>query len=117
METKDTYKRSLWKDLAEKDTELKLGLLSNHFEATRLLINELFEEELIEKAGRRYSRKQDGHTHRRWSSNPGCVQVGDRKLRVEVPRLQDTSTGKCAPVERYEGLKRLSEPSQELHTK
>ena len=75
MEKENTKKRLLWKDLETKNVELKLSLLSNHLEVVQLFINELLEEEVIQRAGLRYQRKGEEYGYSRWSSNPGSVNA------------------------------------------
>ena len=71
MKEQSTKKRLLWKDLEAKSVDLKLSLLSNHLEVARILINEILEEEIIQKAGSRYGREEEDCTCSPWGSNPG----------------------------------------------
>jgi len=117
MEEQSTKKRLLWKDLEAKNVDLKLSLLGNHLEVSRILINELLEEEVFQKAGKWYGRKAEACNYCRWGSNPGSVKIGDRKLKVEVPRLMDKESGKSVPLQRYAQMKELDHPSEELQAK
>ncbi len=117
METKVKKKRMMWEDLETSTAEMKLSLLSNHLEVARLLINEILEEEVLEKAGKRYCRKGIDYPCSRWSTNPGSVKLGDRKVKIEVPRLRENATGKFMCLENYEKLKELDGPSEELQAK
>lgn len=117
MKNENTKKRLFWKDLEAKNVELKLSLLSNHLEVVQLFINELLEEEVIKRAGIRYQRKGIEYDYSRWSTNPGSVKVGDRKLKIDVPRIRHNETGHFSSLDSYERLKELDHPSEELQQK
>ena len=76
-----------------------------------------WKEEIIQKAGSRYGREEEDCTCSRWGSNPGSVKIGDRKLKIEVPRLMDNEKRKSVPLKRYEQMKELDHPSEELQAK
>ena len=40
--------------LLEQSRELKLDLIQNHLSLSQLMLNEIFEEEVLEKAGEKY---------------------------------------------------------------
>ena len=81
--------------LMEQSREIKLDLIQNHLSLCRMMLNELFEEEVIEHAGDRYTHnKPNGGRYSRWGYNPGSVQIGDRRMEVEVPRIRDSKQGK-----------------------
>ena len=92
-------------ELEEKPWEVKLALLQHHLELARIFVNELLEEEVEEKAGQRYS--HDDSRFSRWGTNPGSVRIGEEKVRVAVPRMMDTETGKTCSPERYLEMKDL----------
>ena len=117
MKAQSTKKRLLWKDLEAKNLEIRFSLLSNHLEVIRIMINELLEEEVIDKAGERYARKNDEAVASRWGTNPGSVKVGDRKIKISVPRLRNTETGECQPLDRYEQLRSLDKPDEVLQAR
>jgi transposase-like protein len=111
---KELNRRNLsW--LQEQSVDLKISLLQNHLSISQIMINELLEEEVIQKAGARYSREKpnDGR-YSRWGFNPGSVRIGDQKLKVEVPRIYDNEQDKNAVLDRYEDLKQLPEPTEQL---
>ena len=101
--------------LQEQSVELKISLLQNHLSICQIMINELLEEEVKQKAGHRYSREKpyDGR-YSRWGFNPGSVRIGDQKLKIEVPRLYDNEKDKNTMLHRYEDLKQLPEPTEQL---
>ena len=68
MEPKDKSKELNRKNLSwlkEQNVDMRVGILHNYLSICQIMINELFEEEVIEKAGPRYSHQkpEDG----RWS--------------------------------------------------
>ena len=114
--SKDTQlnRRSLsW--LQEQSVDIKISLLQNHLSICQIMINELLEEEITQKAGARYTHDKpfDGR-YSRWGFNPGSVRIGDQKLKIDVPRLYDNDQAKNAMLDRYEDLKQLPEPTEQL---
>jgi len=101
--------------LKEQSIDLRVGILQNYLSVCQIMINELLEEEVIEKAGPRYSRQKPEHGRwSRWGYNPGSVKVGDQRVRVDVPRLFDNLDEKNTPLQRYEEIKELPEPTDQL---
>jgi len=118
MKMQNTKKRLLLKDLKLENLELQLSLLSNHFEICRMMINELFNQEVNERSGAPYSRKENGSSECiRWGFNPGSVKLGDRKVKVDVPRLKDVETGEFVPLNTYKEMRQMEAPSEELQAK
>jgi putative transposase len=101
--------------LQEQSVDIKISLLQNHLSICQIMINELLEEEVTQKAGVRYTRDKpfDGR-YSRWGFNPGSVRIGDQKLRIDVPRLYDNIQDKNTMLDRYEDLKQLPEPTEQL---
>ena len=111
---KELNRRNLsW--LQEQSVDIKISLLQNHLSICQIMINELLEEEVTQKAGARYSREKpnDGR-YSRWGFNPGSVRIGDQKLKVDVPRIYDNEQDKNTMLDRYEDLKQLPEPTEQL---
>lgn len=101
--------------LQEQSVDIKISLLQNHLSICQIMINELLEEEVTQKAGARYTRDKplEGR-YSRWGFNPGSVRIGDQKLKIDVPRLYDNIQDKNAMLDRYEDLKHLPEPTEQL---
>ena len=101
--------------LQEQSVDIKISLLQNHLSICQIMINELLEEEVTQKAGARYKREKpnDGR-YSRWGFNPGSVRIGDQKLKVEVPRIYDNEQDKNTMLNRYEDLKQLPEQTEQL---
>ncbi len=118
MEPKDKSKELNRKNLSwlkEQNVDMRVGILHNYLSICQIMINELFEEEVTEKAGPRYSHQkpEDGRWSR-WGYNPGSVKIGDQKLKIEVPRLFDNLDETNTPLQRYEEMKELAGPSDQL---
>jgi putative transposase len=113
--SKDKVNRRNLSWLQEQSVEIKISLLQNHLSICQIMINELLEEEVTQKAGARYSREKpnDGR-YSRWGFNPGSVRIGDQKLKVDVPRIYDNEQDKNTMLDRYEDLKQLPEPTEQL---
>ena len=103
---------STLEQLKEKPWEVKLALLQHHLELARLFVGELLEEEVEEKAGKRYS--HDETRYSRWSKNPGSVRIGEEKVPITVPRMIDTETGETCSPERYHEMKELPEMARKM---
>ena len=60
--------------LQEQSVDLKISSLQNQFSICQIVSNELLEEEVIQKAGARYSRaKPNDGRFNRWGLNTGSV--------------------------------------------
>jgi hypothetical protein len=85
---------------------VQLDLLQNHLSICQILINELLEEEVITKAGKRYTHsKPNEGKYSRWGHNPGSVQIGDQRLKMQIPRIKNNETGGFEQLENYHSIK------------
>lgn len=111
--TEKSREKLAW--LMAQSQEIKLSLLQNHLSLCQIMVNEFFEEEVIEKAGKRYSHnKPNGSRYSRWGYNPGSVQIGDQRLKVDVPRIRDSEGNTFEKLEGYGQVKRIEAPSDQL---
>ncbi len=91
--------------LLSQPLDVKLHLVQHHMELARLLVHEILEEEVTQRAGDRYSRdKPFQGRYSRWGKNPGSVRIGQEKVPIEVPRLVDKHTGETFAPESYQAL-------------
>jgi len=74
--------------LGKSSLETKLALMKDHVRLVQLLLEEHMSREVEEKAGPRYAHDGEERSHHRWGTNPGSVKVGDRRFKVDVPRLK-----------------------------
>ncbi len=75
-------------------------------------MGELLEEEVEEKAGKRY--KHDHSRYSRWGTNPGSVRIGEEKVPVAVPRMRDSETRETSSPERYRQMKELPAMTEKM---
>ena len=99
----------------EEAIDIKFEMVMNHFEMSRIMINQIFEEIIREKTGDRYEHALTGQKkYYRHGFNPGSVKLGDHKLPVEIPRIREASSGKCIPLPGIEKFKQIEEPNEEV---
>ena len=95
--------------------DMKLELLQNHIEMSRILINEILEMEVSTLSGKRYSHnKPNEGRYSRWGYNLGSIRLGSEKVPVEVPRIYDNKEERNKPLEYYDLLKSLPSPREEV---
>ena len=92
--------------------ETQLELFKHYTEIAKLIANQVFEEEVAEKAGKRYERETQRYN--RWGSNPGSIRIGEERVKMFIPRLYDKSTGKTESLENYKKLRATELPSELL---
>ena len=97
-------KRLSW--LLKQPIDVKAEMLSHHLEISRMLINDILEDEVEQLSGPRYSHvKPHNGQYSRWGHNPGSVRVGAEKVRVDVPRVYDNEEKCHKPLESYQQLR------------
>jgi len=78
--------------LFEQPINIKVSMLQQHLSICQLVINQIFEEEVKHLSGERYSHdKPHQGQYSRYGFNPGSVNIGGKRLKVEVPKLIDGS--------------------------
>ena len=94
--------------LFEQPLEVKVALLEQHLSICQLVINQILEEEVKHLSGHRYShQKPNEGRYSRHGFNPGSVNIGGKKLKVDVPRVRNNEDGTFQPLESYGELKKL----------
>jgi len=94
--------------LLEQDLSIKLEALQHHLDISRMLVNDILEDEVISYSGIRYSHdKPNNGRYSRWGFNPGSVKIGDQRIPVEVPRLYDNNDKCNKPLDTYEKLREI----------
>src|SRR5210317_1517484 len=94
--------------LLEQDLDVKIEALQHHLDISRMLVNDILEDEVKNYTGDWYSHSKpyDGR-YSRWGSNPGSIKLGDRRIRLSVPRLYDKETGCNKPLDTYNKLREI----------
>lgn len=101
--------------LKDQDRATQLAIVRDVTELVRIVARELFEQEVEELAGARHSRdKPHEGRYVRHGSNPGSIHVGEQRLPIRVPRLRDRNEGTCHPLESYQEMHAVAEPSESL---
>jgi transposase-like protein len=99
-------KRISW--LLEQDLDVKLEALQHHLDISRLLVNDILEDEVNRYAGEWYSHdKPYEGRYSRWGINPGSIKLGERKVKLSVPRIYDNQTKSNKPLETYNKLREI----------
>jgi putative transposase len=96
--------------LLEQDLDVKLQAMQHHMDITRMLINDILEDEVINQTGTRYSHnKPNDGRYSRWGFNPGSVKIGSQKIPVSVPRIYDNKSMRNQSLQTYEKLREISQ--------
>lgn len=104
--------------LLSQNVDMILELQRNHIEMSKILTNEILEQEVTQLSGERYSHcKPNEGRYSRWGSNTGSIRIGSEKVPVIVPRVYDSKEKKNKPLENYELLKHQNDPSEEVRNK
>ena len=106
-------KKITW--LLEQDLEVKLTALGHYWEISRMLINDILEDEVKMHTGERYShdKPHDGR-YSRWGSNPGSVKLGDQRVRLAVPRIYDHDQKCSKSLKSYTKLRQINAIDERL---
>jgi len=98
--------------------ETQISLFSNFLEVSKLLANQILEDDVRQKAGERYEREKPSEgRYSRWGSNPGSIRIGEEKVKIQVPRLYDKQQSITLSPESYKKLKSIELPSESLMKK
>jgi transposase-like protein len=107
--------RNNYEWLTRQKMETRLELLQSHLSICQILLNELFEEEVQQKAGEKYKRNSPNQNqYSRYGYNPGSVKIGDQRIQVEVPRVINNESGKFETLSTYQQVKQTPEPTDQV---
>jgi transposase-like protein len=108
MTKSTTISRDNFTWLFEQPLDIKVNMLQQHFSICQLVINQILEEEVKYLSGERYSHdKPHEGQYSRYGFNPGSVNIGGKKLKIDVPKIRDDSDGSFKSLETYSELKKL----------
>jgi transposase-like protein len=94
--------------LFEQPLDIKVSVLQQHLSICQLVINQILEEEIKHLSGERYSHdKPHEGRYSRYGFNPGSVNIGGKKLKIDVPKVRDGQDGSFRSLETYGELKKL----------
>ncbi len=100
--------------LLNQPLETKLELFNHHLSLVKLFVNHFLEDEVLKKAGPRYSRREPESGYSRWGTNPGSVKVGDQRMSINVPRIYNHEEGQVESPESYKDIREGETPSERL---
>lgn len=110
IESTEKISRENFTWLFEQPLELKVAILQQHLSICQLVINQILEEEVKYLSGERYShQKPHEGRYSRYGFNPGSVNLGGKKLKVEVPKVVDNTEGTFKSLDSYQELKKLDD--------
>ena len=108
MTKSTTISRDNFTWLFEQPLDIKVNMLQQHLSICQLVINQILEEEVKYLSGERYSHdKPHEGQYSRYGFNPGSVNIGGKKLKIDVPKIRDDSEGSFKSLETYSELKKL----------
>jgi len=89
----------------EQQLDVQLEILKHQTEITKLVINQLLEDEVHRKAGQKYEHSSKPYS--RWGSNPGSVKIGKERIKMEIPRLYNKQEGRTEGLENFKKIKEV----------
>ncbi len=94
--------------LLEQDLDVKISALQHHLDISRMLVNDILEDEVKNYTGDWYShdKPHDGR-YSRWGTNPGSIKLGERRIKLEVPRIYDNESDCNKRLDSYEKLREM----------
>lgn len=111
MQSKEITSKNLnW--FLEQPVSMQLELFKHYTEIAKLIANQLFEDEVQQKARGRYEREEQKYS--RWGSNPGSIRIGSERVKMRIPRLYDKTTKRTEGLDNYKKLRETELPSEVL---
>ena len=96
--------------LLDQNMDVKLQALQHHLDISRMLINDVLEDEVIHYTGERYKHdKPHNSQYSRWGFNRGSVKIGHQRVPIDVPRIFDKKNNNHKSLESYTKLRQLQE--------
>ena len=99
----------------EQSTDIRLELLKNYLELSRILVNQIMEDNVRSMTGERYEHSEDGaKKYYRHGFNPGSIKLKDQRLPIQIPRIRESASGKCVAIPEINKIKAVAEPSNDF---
>ena len=108
-----TSKNLVW--YLEQQLDIQLDMLKHQTEITKLVINQLLEDEVHQKAGDKYEHGLKKYS--RWGSNPGSIKIGKERIKMEIPRLYNKERERTEGLANYNKIKSSEISSEKLMSK
>ncbi len=101
--------------LLDQELDVKLEALHHHLDISRMLINDILEDEVISYTGQRYKHdKPNNGQYSRWGYNQGSIKMGQQRIRLDVPRIYDNENKQNRSLASYGKLRELQEVDERL---
>ena len=108
-------KRESFSWLFEQPLEVKASILQHHLSLCQMLVNEIFDQEVISYSGSKHSYdKPHNGRYQRYGFNPSSVNIGGKRLKVNVPRIFDQEQKTFRPLESFQELKKLDDSDERI---
>ncbi len=96
--------------LLDQELDVKMQALQHHLDISRMLVNDVLEDEVRQFTGQRYRHdKPNNGQYSRWGYNRGSIKLGHQRVPIEVPRIYDTKNSCNKSLESYSKLRKLQE--------
>jgi transposase-like protein len=101
--------------LFEQPIDVKVSLLQQHLSICQMVVNEILEQEVISYSGEKYNHeKPHNGRYARYGYNPSSVNIGGKRLKVDVPRVYDQENSTFKPLESFQELKKLDDSDERI---
>jgi transposase-like protein len=94
--------------LLDQELDVKMQALQHHLDISRMLVNDVLEDEVRRYTGQRYTHdKPNQGRYSRWGYNRGSIKLGHQRVPVDVPRIYDNADQCNKSLESYSKLRQL----------
>lgn len=96
--------------LLDQELDVKMQALQHHLDISRMLVNDVLEDEVRQFTGGRYKHdKPNNGQYSRWGYNRGSIKLGHQRVPIDVPRIYDNENKCNKSLESYGKLRELQE--------
>ena len=96
--------------LLGQELDVKMQALQHHLDISRMLVNDVLEDEVRQYTGQRYKHdKPNNGQYSRWADNRGSIKLGHQRVPIDVPRIYDKENNCNKSLESYGKLRELQE--------
>jgi transposase-like protein len=96
--------------LLDQELDVKMQALQHHLDISRMLVNDVLEDEVRNYTGQRYKHdKPNNGQYSRWGYNRGSIKLGQQRIPIDVPRIYDNENNCNKSLESYSKLRELQE--------
>ena len=96
--------------LLDQELDVKMQALQHHLDISRMLVNDVLEDEVMQYTGQRYKHeKPNNGQYSRWGYNRGSIKLGHQRIPIDVPRIYDKENSCNKSLESYSKLRELQQ--------